>query len=264
MNIKNSIMIENYIGITDFTTKDETERILDFARKNIPSSSETRIMIGVMMSYKTLNGIDTKWANVFPDNDAVADIFIKDPLLMNTLHYADYAEVDFEVNLSKATLLSGKNLDAIQLDMVWPDVNVLKRYRELYPNIEIVLQINSVALDMCGNNERLVSKKIAKYGESINYVLLDLSMGKGKKMDTDLLSKYTHQIKEDHPQLKLTFAGGLGPYTIDLIDPIIDLFGKDISIDAQGQLRESGSALLDPIEWNRAEEYLEKSIKKLC
>lgn len=257
-------MKSNYIGITDFTTKFETKRILDFARNHIPVWAQKRIMVGVMMSYKTLNNIDTKWTSVFPIKETVSDIFIKDPLLMNTLHYADYNEVNFEVNLAKATVLSGKNLDAIQLDMVWPDPQVIKDYRKLYPEIEIVLQINGNALHICGNNERIVSNEISKYGDCIDYVLLDLSMGQGKKMNSKVLSLFGKQIQEDHPELGLAFAGGLGPHTIDLIDPTIELFGSDISIDAQGQLRESGSALLDPIDWNRAEIYLEKSIGKLC
>lgn len=58
--------------------------------------------------------------------------------------------------------------------------------------------------------------------------------------------------------MALAVAGGLGPDTMELINPIAESF-PDISIDAQGKLRPSGNAL-DPIDWNLAEKYLSRSV----
>ena len=68
-------------------------------------------------------------------------------------------------------------------------------------------------------------------------------------------------IKENIPEFGIVVAGGLGPRTLHLIEPIIEEF-PDISIDAQGQLRPSHNAL-DPIDWDMAGEYLTKSLQML-
>ncbi len=59
----------------------------------------------------------------------------------------------------------------------------------------------------------------------------------------------------------IVVAGGLGPYTVRLVEPLLAEF-PNISIDAQGQLRESGNAL-DPIDWDRAETYITRAVALL-
>ena len=78
-------------------------------------------------------------------------------------------------------------------------------------------------------------------------------------MDSKCLILFTRAIKQRFPELGITVAGGLGPQTVCLAKPIIDEF-PDLSIDAQGKLRPSGSAL-DPIDWNMAETYLTEALK---
>jgi hypothetical protein len=59
----------------------------------------------------------------------------------------------------------------------------------------------------------------------------------------------------------LVVAGGLGPDSIDMVKPLVKVF-PDISIDAQGKLRPSGSAL-DPIDWDMAGTYLARALELL-
>jgi hypothetical protein len=87
-------------------------------------------------------------------------------------------------------------------------------------------------------------------------------MGKGKGMDAEWLLPFAHAIKKRFPEMGIGAAGGLGPETMHLVEPLVEDF-PDLSIDAQGRLRPSGSAL-DPIDWNIAEQYLIKAIKLLC
>ena len=56
-------------------------------------------------------------------------------------------------------------------------------------------------------------------------------------------------------------AGGLGPESVGLVEPLYREF-PDLSIDAQGKLRPSGSAL-HPIDWDMAETYLVKALQLL-
>lgn len=61
--------------------------------------------------------------------------------------------------------------------------------------------------------------------------------------------------------LGIVATGGLGPEGIGLVEPLVEEF-PDISINAQGRLRPSGSAL-DPIDWDVAKTYLVRALELL-
>ncbi len=256
-----------YIGITDFTSEEEVRSMLEvfnMARlENDAFGTENthyrRLMVGVMMSYKTLNGLPTKWSSVFPDKEKIASIFIRKAPLLNTLHYADYDGIDVIENLLKATNLCGKNLNAIQLDMVWPEPDTIKEYRHRNPQLgRLIIQVNKVALEQISNNPELLIQKLRGYGDSIDYALLDKSMGRGLGMDAAALRPFVRELSEHMPELGIAVAGGLGPKTMHLVEGLAKDF-PHISIDAQGQLRHSGSAL-DPIDWDMAAEYIRQAV----
>lgn len=102
-------------------------------------------------------------------------------------------------------------------------------------------------------------QKLEEYEGVIKRVLLDKSMGRGLVMDSECLISFARAIRQRFPELGIAVAGGLGPKTVDLVKPIIDEF-PDLSIDAQGKLRPSESAL-DPVDWNMAETYLINALK---
>lgn len=76
-----------YIGVCDVASAEQARRLVDL----VPYGFSHGVMIGVMMTYKTLNGIPCEWTDVFPKNEDVGAIFIADPRALNTIHYADYA-----------------------------------------------------------------------------------------------------------------------------------------------------------------------------
>lgn len=80
-------------------------------------------------------------------------------------------------------------------------------------------------------------------------------------MDAKGLLPFARAVKRRFPQFGLVAAGGLGPDTMHLVEPLIKEF-PDLSIDAQGKLRPSGSAL-DPIDWYMAGQYLIKALEML-
>jgi hypothetical protein len=250
-----------YIGITDFMTGEQARTMLRSFGEYRSGMGPRKLMVGVMMSYKTLNGLPTKWADAFPKNVEVPTIFIDHPLAFNTLHYADYDEATSTSDiLSMMQICLGGNLHAVQLDMPWPEWRLLEAIKRFSGwRVETVLQIGKNALDQCNNDPQEVCFQVERYGRLIDYVLLDKSMGQGKGMDAQILLPFVRAIAEAFPGLGIAVAGGLGPTTTHLVDPIIQEF-PHVSIDAQGQLRSSGSAL-DPIERNRAEEYLRQASK---
>jgi len=239
---------------------EEAERMLKFFGECGAVEAGRRLMVGVMMSYKTLHGLPTKWTAAFPAKETIKDIFISHPLAFNTLHYADYDSIDIAENIERAVSFCGPNIHALQLDMVWPSPRVIREFRERHPWIQIVLQGNSKAMDTVVNDPLRFVNYLWAYHDNIDYVLLDKSMGKGLGMDALALREFARVIAKSIPTIGIAFAGGLGPDTLDLLDPLIAEF-PNLSIDAQGKLRPSGNAL-DPIDWRMAELYLQRALAK--
>jgi hypothetical protein len=217
--------------------------------------SEVRVHVGVMMSRKTLKGIPSKYTHAFPHRDEVAGIFNPHPWLFNVLHYADYEGIDVLACLLEAADYGGPNMDAMQLDMIWPDPAVLRVVCRDYPRIKFILQVNSESLNAVANDPVLLVHKLREYDDMLSHILLDKSMGKGVGMDAQALLPFVREVHTQLPQIQIAAAGGLGPDTLHLIEPIINEFPGVISCDAQGKLRSSGDAR-DPIEWAKADWYV--------
>ena len=254
-----------YIGITDFTGFPQVESMLRVFKANLGLDSQRKLHVGVMMSYKTLNDIETKWSRVFPPKEGIADIFrqIDNESCYYCLHYADYSQSTEYTDLSRAINYAGPYADAIQLDMPWPDPAMigLGVFGSNRRQIEVILQIGKNAIEAVENNPKAVVERLKLYEGVVDRVLLDKSMGRGMPMDAKGLIPFAEAIAKAFPSLGIGVAGGLGPDTIGLIKPIAALF-TDLSIDAQGRLRPSGNAM-DPIDWTMAENYLIKALKLL-
>lgn len=250
-----------YIGITDFMSREQTSDMLSFFENQIQKSDKTinhKLMVGVVSLYETLNDLPSEWTNSVPKNQDISSIFIDHPLLLNTVHYVDFRGRDILENLIKITKLGGKNLSAIQFDMVWPDPLIIKRYRELFPHIQTVLQINTPALNNLKDQQNDLIDKIQTYDDSIDFIILDKSMGRGISLDCNFFEPIIKRINDELPKVAVAIAGGLGPDTINLAASLLAEF-PNLSIDAEAKLRPSGDSH-DPIDWSLAKKYLNKAL----
>lgn len=245
-----------YIGITDFMEPSQVERMQVVFTQEFPRPSLRKLHVGTMTSRKFIDDLPTRWKNVFLPVDRIHSVFIGgSDVLMNVLHYADYEDgTNLYDILLKLVRYGGRYLNAIQLDMIWPDIKDLQNFHALYSDVDIILQVGQNALQIIENNPRVLVSRLKRYEGIVKYVLLDKSMGQGKGMDSIALMPFVRALYEHFPHLGVAVAGGLGPYTMHLVAPLVFEF-PDISIDAQGQLRESGDAQ-HPINWNRAEIYI--------
>jgi len=243
-----------YIGITDFMNFEQVQRMLAVFKANLGPAQNRRLHVGVMMSYKTLHGIETKWTKAFPPKDTIADIFGSDKT-MNCLHYADYDAIDVFQSLAQAISFGSIYINALQLDMVWPDPrHVSSAVHASRKQLEVILQVGKNAIEQAKNDPKEVVERLRDYEGVADHVLLDKSMGRGLGMDAVGLMPFIGAIKSAFPDLGIVVAGGIGPTSMNLLMPIVREY-HGISIDAQGKLRPSGSAL-DPIDWDMAETYL--------
>ncbi len=257
----NETMYIPYVGITDFMTFEQVKRMLAAFKANLGPEQNRRLHVGVMMSYKTLHGIETKWTEAFPPKETIADIFGSDKT-MNCLHYADYDAIDVFQSLAQAISFGGIGISALQLDMVLPDPgHVASAVHASRKQLEVILQIGKNAIEQANNDPQEVVERLRDYEGVAQHVLLDKSMGRGLGMDAVGLIPFVQAIKQAFPGMGIVAAGGLGPESIGLVEPLYREF-PDISIDAQGKLRPSCSAL-DPIDWDMAETYLVKALQLL-
>lgn len=267
---------ERYAGVCDVLSPEEARAMAQELRAN-RKDPHRKVMIGVMAGPFSLRpevgGSDAEEErSVFPTRDEMASGFTDDPDVLNTVHYADLyrpKEVVDESLMQSLELIvqhGGEHLHAIQLDVTWPSVEVIDSFKAAHPDIKIVLQLGGPAFKQADNDPQKIMGRLDEYGDSIDYVLLDLSMGKGKGMDAEGLLPLLRLLRSELPGLGLAVAGGLGPESVELLEPIAREF-PDISIDAQGRLKPEGTPKDDyghyvstvSADLRRANEYIKKS-----
>ncbi len=91
-------------------------------------------------------------------------------------------------------------------------------------------------------NLEKAAERLHAYIPFVNDFLFDASGGLGKPIDANLAQRFL----DDAPWSALMqhgIAGGLGPDTLHLIEPLITEFRGDFNIDAQGKLRDADNNL---------------------
>lgn len=252
-----------YIGVNDFMTPEQVERMLNFWYGNQRPGLNRRLHVGAMMTYKTLHKTPCKWTNAVPKNKEIEGIFYyHSPETMNCLHYADYRQgYGIQSDLETAIDFGGRGMNALQLDMIWPSSDeIVGAVKMMERNdLEIILQVGKDAFNQVNNKPDELVLRLQEYMGVVGYALLDLSMGTGEEMNPALLEPFLDQIWIHLPWLDMGVAGGLGPGRMDPIKPLLKKY-QNLSFDAQSWLRPSGNAL-DPVDWDMAETYVIEALE---
>lgn len=218
-----------YIGVTGFMSKAEVFEALAV----VPAESFRWLMVGVLMSSKTLNGQQNKWPGRYPKKEAIANIFIDDPRVLNLIHYStDEPESLLSQLLLITRIVGQENFDGFQFNIAWPPISEIRDYRKAYPDKYLLLQIGGRTMAEAKSPERFAELVEAYW--MIDAVLIDPSGGKGVPLDAVACREYL--CEANRFGLDLGVAGGLGPDTLDLLDPLIEEF-PGLSIDAEGRVR---------------------------
>jgi hypothetical protein len=253
----------SYLGVTGLRRRRDCltliEKTPDIGRK---------IMLGVLASAKTLKGLPNSWPQRYPDVNQIAAIFPDHARALNLVHYntkPDVAE-PLHVQLGHVMDVAGINCHGLQLNIAWPEASELDRFLDRQLSPTIVLQVGGKAFkpfEGVGGPRRL-AERVREYGKLVEYVLLDPSGGEGKALDGERLLPYVQELYEKSPDLGVGVAGGLSSETIDLMNLLWDRY-PDLSIDAEGRLRDSPEDKVDGDRFNmeKALAYLQ-SAAQMC
>lgn len=238
-------MRPSYIGVTGITSKDQAECI-------IPSKHSAAIMIGVLVSSKTLRGETNKYPNRYPKPQELGKIFGYWQNTLNLIHFNTKEPEKLLDDMCLAQDLAGPNCHGFQLNIVWPDRRVLGQYKRhaQFEHKIVVLQCGTEAMREFGNDAANIAKQVMKYEGLIDYVLIDPSGGVGKEFDVEFASECFTYLR-DISSIGFGIAGGLEANNLDRLRPLLRKF-PNFSIDAEGRLRNAE----DHLDIRKTQDYV--------
>jgi hypothetical protein len=221
----------------------------------VPQQPRYSLMVGVLVSGKTLCGGQSKWPGRYPLVEAVRGIFRSDPRVVNMIHFATADRLTMSEQLDKLLAIGGPHLHGIQLNISWPNPGDLEQVAKR--NLRLVLQIGGKALEQ---SQSVIGfcELLGAYDGLITDVLIDPSGGAGKPFDMNTARTRLSIIRENFPQLGFVIGGGLSPETVNDIAPLVSEF-PGLSIDAEGRLRTPPPE--DQLDVERAKQYVSRAFQ---
>ena len=232
-------MKKSYIGVTGFMSRAEVDAVLTA----IPAGAERLLMVGVLVSSKTMEGIPNKWPKRYPSAGQIAGIFPDHPLALNLVHFNTKDPNDLLAQMLKVTELGGENFHGFQINIKWPNPHTLWQYKQKHPEKIIVLQCGEAALEEMDCNPIVFASVADNYKETCQYLLIDPSGGLGKPLNPHKGLEYLKELNARVKHMSFGIAGGLSPAILeDLMGPIVKVY-PSTSIDAEGRLRDGDDNL---------------------
>jgi len=237
----NTVNTKPYVGITGFMNYGQVEKVLSA----LPDDLKFQLMVGVLVSDKTLVGQTNNHPNEFPPIHKVAEIFQLDHRVLNLVHYNTHNTFSLPGQMADIKIYGGSNCQGFQLNIDWPSIDDLARFRRRYPWLVIVQQISATVMAET-TPEQLARRISSEYCDLIDHVLLDGSGGFGKPLHLGLCEDYIGALLAHnlHRKIGIGIAGGLCAESLSRLAPLFRAYPK-LNIDAQGKLRTTDKTTLD-------------------
>lgn len=233
--IKKQPRFKPYIGVTGFMTQSEVASAIEALEEFSPWSRHG-LMVGVLVSAKTLAGETNSRENQYPKIDDVAGLFSPHRRVTNLIHFnsSDNAPAIRVNDFQRLKGKGGRNFDGVQINIAWPVPNSL----ECFVGKRVVLQIGREALRIAHHNPTRVAQLLYDYVETevISDVLVDMGDGNGIALNVAEAEACVHAIRSAHPTIGIGVAGGLCREAMGKMKNLASTF-PDLSFDAQGRLR---------------------------
>lgn len=223
-----------YIGITGFMSRKDAEEAW-----NRFSHPDRLLMIGVLANNKTVEQLTQDQPQRYPHIADIATIFPTKgtirPNILNLIHFNTSDTSTLAYHLEVLTSIAGRSFGGFQLNVPWVDPNILQTYRKRHPGKKIVLQIRR------SFSPRKAAELIAeRYARLFDYLLIDQSLGTGRKLKVGRTRKYLQCFREVGVEeyAGLVISGGVCAQTApSLVGPLVDEF-PNLSVDMEGRIRD--------------------------
>lgn len=230
--------VPQYFGVAATTTREQVDDLV-YQIEIIGLKDGVKLMNGPLVSYKTLTGQTPDNPNRYPPIEQVVELLSTHSQVLNIVHY-NSRESNLADQLCQIVELSPL-IHGIQLNIVWPKVDELVKFRELHPDILLVLQISRKSMEAVG--ELGLFDEIGRYEGLIDYVLLDLSGGTGAVLDSKTSDWFVrgvmnHQFKG----IRVGITGGLSANTVYQLFLFLRIY-PGLCWDAESGLRDQDDAL---------------------
>ncbi len=222
-----------YIGLSGLVSRTEVEAAI----AAFPDCGR-QLMVGGLVSEKTLAGQRNKWWRRYPPVDRIAGVFVDDPRCLNMVHYSSDDPPDQDT-LLRLVGISGHLCHGFQFNGAWPRVSDLGALLRSFARIagrspRIVLQVGPRMLQE-RPTPRDVAFQLWVYEGMFSDVLIDASGGTGNAINASRAARFVEYLRHDLANVGITVAGGLCAETIP---EVAHLIRDGVSIDAEGRLRD--------------------------
>lgn len=252
-----------YIGVTGIATPEEARFLSQAFDRHLPASHQG--MAGVLVSSRTLSGANEK-VEKYPPLDSIPAIFAETKAAaFNTIHFRTKQPESLVEDVTRLFdhnhLYDARIATGIQLNMLWPDPAHLDQIKNRMPDLQIVLQLGTRALNQSSRMD--IANSLTEYADLVDYVLLDPSGGIGRPFDTDDLVPYFQTSRHMLPGQPIIFAGGFN--NLNVTSRLTYLYNRiqttDFGIDAEGGLRvdRAGKVHGGTLSLDRTESYVRQA-----
>jgi hypothetical protein len=233
----------SYIGVTGFTDRQQVREALSL----VPSDATRSLMVGVLASQKTL--YRTEVNPRCPRREDISSIFVEHVRALNLVHYFTQDTENLHEQLWDAITWGGPLCHGVQINIAWPDTEVLEGLHRSKPSARVVLQIGRQMMSDCDfDAAELATRVIGEYGGLVHYMLVDASGGAGIALDLTSAATYLVELRQELERIGLedtglVVAGGLDAQAVHHQLPILNELVERLGIDAESRLRDDAKNL---------------------
>ncbi len=250
-----------YVGVTGVATNAEVEAVLHaFDRAEYSMNSSHLPMIGYLVSVKTLRNQEVANRRYPKMNQLESLVTSARGKALTMMHYnsRDHDTLADQIRSLFEGIYQEDLCRALQLNVVWPPLDEVKKIKETFPKMKIVLQVSRSMLGKTSADN--AAKQVVCYSDYVTYVLIDPSMGSGLAFNTNEAVALYGNLHEAMPQTTIGFAGGFtGENVESRVEELKAKIGtSDFSIDAESGLRDKRSQAYgdDDLNLQKVQQYI--------
>lgn len=169
-------VINPYIWVTWPTTVEEVDWVCKIFEENgFKMDWDHLPMVGILVSEKTFNWQPTENRRYPKFEDVPSLMSTTKGRVLSMIHYnwPNNTTLSNQVEKVFEELYNSNLCRAIQLNIVWPNIEEVTKIKKQFPEMKIVLQLSRKAMENLNNSE--IAKKVNEYWRNIDYVLIDPS-----------------------------------------------------------------------------------------